>query len=160
LHPYPKETSGRQYTSPLLLPTEAESRRDQTAVTRRRPNASNLIPVFAATLILSGSTPLARKDRRYTVNPQEAVETVLTDPDSIDVVVTDYYMPEMSGLEVARRLSTIRQTLSVVLVSGYLTQENHAFALAVHKRGIVYKPTMLRKLEPAIGRLLVESTHG
>jgi len=129
-------------------------------VTRRRPNASNLIPVFAATLILSGSTPLARKDRGYTVNPQEAVEAVLTDPDSFDVVVMDYNMPEMSDLEVARRLSAIRQSLAVGLVCGYLTPENHAFALAVYKRSIVYKPTMLRKLEPAIGRLLVESTHG
>ena len=157
MHPYPKETSGRQYTSPLLLPAEAESRRDQTAVTRRRPNPSNLIPVFAATLILSGNAHLARKDRGYTVNPQEAVETVLTDPDSIDVVVTDYNMPEMSGLEVARRLAAIRNTLPVILVSGYLTPEIHAAALAAHVKDIVYKPTMLRELEPTISRLLVES---
>jgi len=92
-------------------------------------------------------------------NPQEAVEAVRADPDSFDVVVTDYNMPEMSGLEVARRVSSIRQTLPVLLVSGYLTPENHAAALAAHVKDIVYKPTMLRELEPAISRLLLESNH-
>lgn len=129
-------------------------------MTRRRPNPSNLIPVFATTLILSGNAPLAQKDHGYTINPQEAVETVLTDPDSIDAVVTDYNMPKMSGLEVACRLAAIRETLPVVLVSGYLTPENHAAALAAHIKDIVYKPTMLRELEPTISRLLVESEQG
>lgn len=69
-------------------------------------------------------------------------------------------MPKMSGLEVACRLAAIRETLPVVLVSGYLTPENHAAALAAHIKDIVYKPTMLRELEPTISRLLVESEQG
>ncbi|MDH5667743.1 MAG: ATP-binding protein [Nitrospira sp.] len=90
-------------------------------------------------------------------NPKEALESVSANPNGFDVVVTDYNMPEMSGLEVARRVSAIRDTLPVILVSGYLTPENHAAALAAHIKDIVYKPTMLRELEPTICRLLVES---
>ena len=90
-------------------------------------------------------------------NPQKAIDAVSANPDGFDVVVTDYNMSEMSGLEVARRLAAIRDTLPVILVSGYLTPENHAAALAAHIKDIVYKPTMLRELEPTISRIFVES---
>jgi len=89
-----------------------------------------------------------------TTNPQEALNTVRADPDRFDVVVTDYNMPEMSGLEMARRLSAIRRTLPVVLVSGYLTPESHAAALAAHVQDIVYKPTMLKELVQVLNRVL------
>jgi CheY-like chemotaxis protein len=38
---------------------------------------------------------------------------------SVDLVITDHAMPEMTGVELARRLSQIRPGLRVILATGY-----------------------------------------
>ncbi|MGA6828819.1 PAS domain S-box protein [Nitrospira sp. NS4] len=86
--------------------------------------------------------------------PADALEAVRADPDGFDVVVTDYNMPGLSGLEVARELADIRGTLPVVLVSGYLTPTDQDAALAANIREIVYKPTLLQELGPVLTRLV------
>lgn len=86
--------------------------------------------------------------------PAEALALVRADPDAFDAVVTDYNMPKMSGLEVARELAQIRRTLPVVLVSGYLTPEDQATALAAEVKEIIHKPTMLQELGTVLTRLL------
>ncbi|MEC4890266.1 MAG: PAS domain S-box protein [Nitrospira sp.] len=86
--------------------------------------------------------------------PAEALALVRADPDGFDAVVTDYNMPERSGLDVARELAQIRRTLPVVLVSGYLTPEDQAAALDAQVKEIIYKPTMLQELGTVLSRLL------
>ena len=51
----------------------------------------------------------------------EALDAVRANPAGFDVVVTDYNMPGMSGLQVAQALARIRASLPVVLVSGHLS---------------------------------------
>ncbi len=92
--------------------------------------------------------------------PTEALALIRADPDGFDAVVTDYNMPEMSGLELARELANIRGTLPVVLVSGYLTPEDQAAALAAHVTKIIYKPTMLQELGPVLTQLLGSPVPG
>ncbi len=86
--------------------------------------------------------------------PTEALEAIHADPGGFDVVVTDYNMPGMSGLEVARALARIRADLPVVLVSGYLSPTTQATLRAAGITEIVDKPTMLRQLGDVIARLL------
>jgi CheY-like chemotaxis protein len=49
-------------------------------------------------------------------------------PDAIDLVVTDFNMSSMSGLELAAALASVRPDLPVVLISGALTDEVRAGA--------------------------------
>jgi len=49
----------------------------------------------------------------------EAVALIKTDPHAFDAVVTDFNMPAMSGLELARKVSGLRHDLPVVISSGY-----------------------------------------
>lgn len=86
--------------------------------------------------------------------PADALAAVRADPDGFDVLVTDYNMPGMSGLEVARALADIRPTLPVVLVSGYLTPTDQSAALAANIKEIVYKPTLLQELDTVLTRLV------
>ncbi|MEY4704104.1 MAG: hypothetical protein RL042_300 [Nitrospirota bacterium] len=86
--------------------------------------------------------------------PTEALALVRADPHGVDVVVTDYNMPEMSGLEVARMLAQLRADLPVVLVSGYLSSDVRAAALAVGIKEVVPKPTLLQHLGDVVARLL------
>ena len=91
--------------------------------------------------------------------PAEALEAVRADPAGIDVVVTDYNMPGLSGLEVARAVSCIRADLPVVLVSGYLSPTADAAILAAGIKAIVYKPDMMQQLGSVVTRLLDTPPH-
>ncbi|MEY4705577.1 MAG: hypothetical protein RL042_1782 [Nitrospirota bacterium] len=92
--------------------------------------------------------------------PTEALDLVRANPGGVDVVVTDYNMPGLSGLEVARTLSQLRADLPVVLVSGYLSPDAQTEALAAGIRQIIYKPTLLQHLGDVIARLLDAPSQG
>ena len=53
-----------------------------------------------------------------TKNGVEALETYTKNKNSIDIVLTDMTMPDMTGLELARKLQKITPTLPIVLCSG------------------------------------------
>ena len=84
----------------------------------------------------------------------EALDAVRADPAGFDVVVTDYNMPEMSGLQVAQALAGIRANLPVVLVSGHLSPTAQAASLAANIKAMVPKTAMWQQLEGVITRLL------
>ena len=84
----------------------------------------------------------------------EALDAVRADPTGFDVVVTDYNMPGMSGLQLAQALARIRANLPVVLVSGHLSPTAQAASLATNIKGMVSKTIMWQQLEGVINRLL------
>jgi CheY-like chemotaxis protein len=77
----------------------------------------------------------------------------------IDLLVTDYNMPQMSGLELARECLRLRRELSVLYVSGSHPDEELKADLQAGKRGFLAKPfrgtELLRKAREL---LLVELT--
>lgn len=54
------------------------------------------------------------------VNGQRAIEAFSKDPNSFDVLVTDYNMPEMNGHELITKAMEIRQDIRGFLCSGYM----------------------------------------
>ena len=86
--------------------------------------------------------------------PNEAMEAVRARPFDFDLIVTDFNMPGLSGLEVARELHAIRRELPVVITSGYITEELTAGARAAGVRQVVYKPNTVDELCATIRRLL------
>ena len=54
----------------------------------------------------------------------EALAIVERDPDAFDLVLTDYAMPLVSGLEVIRLVRNLRPTLPALLVTGYADLES------------------------------------
>lgn len=84
----------------------------------------------------------------------EALDAVRADPTGFDVVVTDYNMPGMSGLQLAQALARIRANLPVVLVSGHLSPTAQAASLATNIKAMVSKTIMWQQLEGVINRLL------
>jgi PAS domain S-box-containing protein len=97
---------------------------------------------------------LERKGYRVTgfTEPAEALEAVRANPGQFDLAVTDYYMPGMSGLEVAQALKKIRPDLPVVMASGYISDELRAEAPAVGIRELIYKPNTVEDLCEAVAR--------
>ena len=58
----------------------------------------------------------------------------------IELLVTDYNMPKMSGLELARECSRLCNELSVLYVSGSRPDEELQADLQAPKRGFLAKP--------------------
>jgi PAS domain S-box-containing protein len=86
--------------------------------------------------------------------PSEALAAFRAQPDQFDLVVTDYNMPGMSGLQVASELLKLRPDLPVVLASGYLTDELRAEAALTGIRHTLYKPETVEGLCNAVHQFL------
>ncbi len=86
-------------------------------------------------------------------DPRDALAAVQAQPDAFDLAVTDFNMPGMSGLEVARALREIRGDLPVALASGYITEELRAEAPAAGVSELIYKPNSVEELCEIIARL-------
>ena len=56
-------------------------------------------------------------------DPCEALVALFDDPFQFDLVVTDYEMPHISGLNFAKIIKSIRSDLPVIMVSGNTTKE-------------------------------------
>ena len=88
------------------------------------------------------------------VDAHEALAAVRARPEAFDLVVTDYNMPRMSGLEVAQALREIRADLPVALASGYITEELRAKAPAAGVRELIYKPDTAEDFSQVVARLV------
>ena len=85
---------------------------------------------------------------------REALDALLVDASHFDLVLTDFRMPGMSGLEVARAIRDARPDLPVIVVSGYITDELRAQAAEVGVRELIAKPHEVEDLRDTIYRLL------
>jgi DNA-binding NarL/FixJ family response regulator len=65
-------------------------------------------------------------------------------------------MPGTSGLDVAAELMSIRPDMSVVLTSGYVTDDLKARASRAGIRHVIYKPNSVKELCDAVQQVLRE----
>ena len=85
---------------------------------------------------------------------REALDALLAGEPRFDLVVTDFNMPGISGLEVARAVRDARPDLPVVVVSGYVTDALRAQAAAAGVRELISKPQEVEELRDVVQRLL------
>jgi PAS domain S-box-containing protein len=74
-------------------------------------------------------------------------------PTAFDLVVTDYNMPGMSGLDVAREVRAIRADLPVAVASGFIDETLHAQADAAGVQELIFKASAVEDLGEAFARL-------
>ena len=83
----------------------------------------------------------------------KALAAFQADPMQYDLVVTDFNLPNSSGLEIASQLLAIRPELPIVLASGEVSSTLTRQAQLVGVRHVVYKPNTVDDLCHAIHRL-------
>ncbi|MBI4804123.1 MAG: PAS domain-containing protein [Desulfovibrio sp.] len=83
----------------------------------------------------------------------DALEYLAKSPGLVEIVVTDYDMPGLSGVELAERLNRLAPSLPVILVSGRRSALTAA-ELAGNIRTVVLKPYNGDDLARAIGQVL------
>jgi len=93
-------------------------------------------------------------------DPREAIAAVRAQPEAFDLVVTDFNMPVLSGLDVARELARIRPGLPVVISSGFVTDEMADAAARLGVRSVLQKEYTLERLPGIVHALLADRTSG
>jgi PAS domain S-box-containing protein len=97
--------------------------------------------------------PLGYRVRTCT-SATDALQAIRSEPTAYDVVVSDFNMPELSGLEVAAEVARIRPDLPVVLVSGYVSEDTRRRAAAAGVRQVLQKPYTGAMLSAVLLRLV------
>ncbi len=88
---------------------------------------------------------------------KDALDMLRADPHQFDLVVTDYNMPGLSGLDLMREVRAIRADLPVALTSGYITDELRQQAAESGVRHLIYKPNTVSELCEAVRTLTNET---
>ena len=88
-----------------------------------------------------------------------AIEKLRGDPSGFDVVVSDYNMPTLSGLDVARRVRDIRPDLPVAIVSGYINDRLFTHAEAAGVRELILKTIEVSDICGSIQRFVNQKGH-
>ena len=108
------------------------------------------------TLVFLVRRLLERRGYRVTAftDQQQAVKAVREAPQGFHLLLTDYNMPGMSGLDVARAVLTINPHLPVAVASGYITDELQAEAKAAGVREVVFKTDAVEAFCEVVARLV------
>ncbi len=88
------------------------------------------------------------------INQREALDALRADPQLFDLVVSDYNMPGMSGLDVAREVRAIRADLPVALATGFIDEELRAQADGAGVLELIFKADAAEDLCDAFARLV------
>ena len=83
----------------------------------------------------------------------EALDALRADPEGFDLVVSDYNMPGLSGLDVAREARSIRADLPVAIASGFIDETLRAGAEGAGVQELIFKASAVEDLCDAFVRL-------
>ena len=100
--------------------------------------------------------------RRFFANENCALMAVETGEDALeiikdnecDIIITDYRLPGMDGLEFLKRAQGLNARVKKILLTAYMTEAviSEAFRLGVHE--FIEKPFATEDLEEALARVL------
>jgi CheY-like chemotaxis protein len=96
---------------------------------------------------------LGYKVDTYT-DPEHALESFIREPQRYGAVITDMTMPGQTGIDVARRIFSIRSNMPMILLSGYADTLDLEAARDAGFRAFVAKPFSSERLAVALREAL------
>jgi CheY-like chemotaxis protein len=87
----------------------------------------------------------------------ETLEAFRAAPHKFDLVITDTTMPNMTGIELARKLMEIRSDIPIIICTGFSEKISADKAAAMGIRGYVMKPIVKSELAKKIREVLDNS---
>ena len=85
-----------------------------------------------------------------------ALDEFLQDPAKFDLVITDQTMPDITGLELARRILELRPETPIILCTGYASRVTEELAKAHGIREFVLKPISKDMITRLIRKVLAD----
>jgi len=92
-------------------------------------------------------------------NPKDALEAFLADPQACDLLITDYTMPKMTGVELGAAFLKERPELPVIVCTGFNNQLREDRARGQGIQMVLYKPLARKDLAQAVRRALRDADH-
>ncbi len=93
-------------------------------------------------------------------NGNEAMDLVRSEPENIDLIISDINMPGMDGLELVQAVRNIDPNLVIILLTGFATVNNSMSALKAGAFRIVKKPfdfeELINTIETGIERCMLK----
>jgi PAS domain S-box-containing protein len=89
-----------------------------------------------------------------TTHSAEALELFRAGPDRFDVVITDYTMPHMTGIELAKEIMRIRSDVPVILCTGYSERISEEKVREMGIRELALKPLKMRDIAETVRMVL------
>jgi len=95
----------------------------------------------------------------HAANGRDALDRLATE--SVDVVITDWYMPEMNGLDFVKTLRTTAATshIPIVIVTANAASVDIQLALELGVKGYILKPFTVETMKEKIDALMAQ-LHG
>jgi CheY-like chemotaxis protein len=128
------------------------------AVDRPIPNESRHVLLIDDDASVLKISRLMLERMGYTVsaydNPLAALDAVRNDPTAFQIVITDYNMPVMPGLEIAAAVRDLCPDLPVAVTSGYVDDQLRIGAARVGVADLISKPFTVRELSAKIEQVL------
>jgi len=81
---------------------------------------------------------------------EEALAAIRQAPRSFDVIVTDFNMPKLSGLDLLAAARELQRNATLILASGYIDDDLHQRATALGVQRLLQKPYSFAELQEAI----------
>ena len=92
-------------------------------------------------------------------NSKTAMDFFIKNKQSIDLVITDQTMPEMTGAELAQQMLSEKPQLPIFLVTGYSEEIDSDKAAALGIKEYITKPLKLSELAEKIQKHLPDRLH-
>jgi signal transduction histidine kinase/ActR/RegA family two-component response regulator len=152
---------GKGTTFHIFLPgVRQEEKKHKTDIELSKNGAGERI-LFVdddPTLAAMGERLLEKLGYNVEVSTQsrEAFEAFYQDPHRFDIVVSDYIMPDMTGLQLARKIKEIRADIPIIICTGFSESVNKRNFKSLGIDGFFMKPILISKLAQLVRKLLDE----
>lgn len=90
-------------------------------------------------------------------NALEALDLFRSEPDRFDLIITDYMMPQMTGIELTVEVLKIRPGMSIILFTGYTRKVTEKAAKDLGIKGFILKPPDRKALADLVRDILNEA---
>jgi two-component system cell cycle sensor histidine kinase/response regulator CckA len=89
--------------------------------------------------------------------PAEAVEMIRAQPHQFDLIISDFSMPQMNGIQLAEEIKRINPGIPIILLTGFGSDISKKQIKSNVINGIVTKPISKNELAIVIRKVLDES---
>ena len=88
-------------------------------------------------------------------DPAEALQTFAAYPGRIDLVILDYCLPGLPGLDLVEKFRQLSPQVKIIIASGFFTPEESQVLLQIGVDAIINKPFRAVQLQDTIQKVLV-----
>jgi PAS domain S-box-containing protein len=149
---------GAGTTFTILLPKVAGEVDLELVDSTPLPTGDNSILFIDDEEILVNMTKRMLKKLGYKVvaktSSSEALEIFRAHPEKFDLIITDQTMPDLTGMQLARELRSVRPDIPIILCTGYSENVSEEKIKAAGINDLLMKPVVMRKLAETIRQVL------